>query len=234
MMRNQPAVPSRRRSPLSRALKVAAASAAAILAAPAVLPGLGGVAQAQIEPTPYPVSWELRFKPEIPKRIVVEPAGGGLPKAYWYMQYAVTNFTDREQTFLPSFTLVTQDGKTFPSDRTIPPRVFEAIKAKSGVRGLQPALKIAGPILVGEDQTKIGVAIWEEPNPQMGTFSVYVQGLSGETAVAKDSSGNPITGADSQPVLLFKTRELNYKVRGDAIYPGEDKVDFVGGRWVMR
>ena len=44
------------------------------------------------EPSPYPISWELKFEYSKPKRIVVQLPGPG-PKAFWYITYSVMNDT---------------------------------------------------------------------------------------------------------------------------------------------
>ena len=60
----------------------------------------------------------------------------------------------------------------------------------------------------------------------MGAFSIFVQGLSGETARTK--------GPDGKDVTLRKTLQLNYLIRGDEIYKGEDQVNENPVQWVMR
>ena len=88
--------------------------------------------------------------------------------------------------------------------------------------------------MIGEDQTKDGVAIWKEPTPRMGRFSIYIQGLSGEAVTLKDDQGNEVKTPDGKPVILRKTLQLNYFIRGDEVYPGEDDVNDLPEQWVMR
>ncbi|HQY88416.1 MAG TPA: hypothetical protein PK402_07140 [Tepidisphaeraceae bacterium] len=190
-------------------------------------------ANAYPQPSVYPVAWELDFVFESPKRIVVEIPGGAAPKAYWYMPYVATNNTDREQVFLPTFDLLTKEGRVVKSDMETSAAVFNAIARREAKWPLKPALENAGPILVGEDQAKYGVAIWEEPSSEPGMFSVYVTGLSGETAPLTDSEGKPINDKDGQPILLRKTLQLDFNVRGDELYAG-DPIDQTGKQWVMR
>jgi hypothetical protein len=142
------------------------------------------------------------------------------------MTYTVTNNTDHEQLFLPEFDLVTEDGKVVRNDTNIPAAVFQAIKKREGMRFLQPAAQIGGELRIGDDQAKDGVAIWPEPSPRMGKFQIFVSGLSGETATVK--------GPDGKDIILRKTLELNYLIRGDDVYPGEDDVNEEPQRWVMR
>jgi len=178
------------------------------------------------QPSPYPKSWELDFEHGKPKRVVVPEPRTNIPRAYWYMTYTVTNNTDREQLFLPSFELVTEDGKVTRNDTNIPRAVFDVIKKREGMRFLESAAKIGGELRIGQDQGRDGVAIWPEPSPRMGQFQVYVSGLSGETATVK--------GPDGKDLILRKTLQLNYLIRGDDVYPGEDEVNENPQEWVMR
>lgn len=200
----------------------------------AVLAGFTQRGQAYPEPSPYPVSWELKFEYDTPKRIVVEVPGASTPKAYWYMTYTVTNLTDQEREFLPVFTLVTKNGKAIRSDKGIPKAVFDKIKLRTGNKLLESPVQVAATLRVGEDQAKDGVAIWEEPEPEMGSFSIFVTGLSGESTALTGSDGQPITDKEGKPVILFKTLQLDYTVSGDEVYPGIDPIRKTHWRWVMR
>jgi hypothetical protein len=178
------------------------------------------------KPSPYPVSWELTFTHGMPKRIVVEVPGERQPQAYWYVTYSVVNNTGQERVFLPAFMMLTGDGKLTRSDQNIPPKVFEKIKAREQKRFLEPAWKVAGLLRQGEDQAKDGVAIWPESMLRMGEFTIFISGLSGETARVK--------GADGKEQVLFKTLRLTYVVRGDEVRPAEDEVVEKKKDWVMR
>jgi hypothetical protein len=178
------------------------------------------------KPSPYPKSWELEFEHGKPQRVVVQDAATNAPRAYWYMTYQVTNNTDNEQPFLPAFELVTEDGRIVRNDIRIPRVVFDEIKRREGNKYLEPAALIAGKLRIGVDEARDGVAIWPEPSAEMGRFSIYVSGLSGEIAQVK--------GATTKPVILHKTLQLNYHIRGDEVYPGEDEVNENPSQWVMR
>lgn len=177
------------------------------------------------QPSVYPVSWEFDFEHTTPQRIVVNVGSDSNPVAYWYMTYRVTNNTDRERMFLPVFEMVDNDGRVIPSDRGIPPEVFDAIKRRERNQFLQPHARIGGELRLGADQAKDGVAIWPEPAAEMGTFNIYVSGLSGETAELKIAD---------QSFILRKSLKLDFHVRGDHIRPGEDPIDPTVKEWVMR
>lgn len=180
------------------------------------------------EPSLYPISWEIDFKHSIPKRVVVDSA------AYWYLTYTVTNNTGQEQTWRPDFQMMTDDGKMVKSDHGIGVEVFDKIKATESNRFLQPAVQVAGPLRQGPDQAKDGVAIWKETTPRMGSFKIFVQGLSGEKVPLTDDDGKGMKDADGLPVFLRKTLELDYQIYGDEFYPDRHAVNELGHKWVMR
>jgi hypothetical protein len=68
----------------------------------------------------------------------------------------------------------------------------------------------------------------------MGQFSIFATGLNGEWVYLKDDQGNPVKGADGQPVILRKTLMLTYLVRGDETFGGPDAVVEKSQQWVMR
>lgn len=202
--------------------------ALALIAPVIVLAAANPVSAKVPEPSLYKISWELDFKHGVPKRVVVDTT------AYWYLTYTVTNNTGQEQTWRPNFQMMTDDGKMIKSDRGIGIEVFDKIKATEGDRFLQPATQITGPLRQGEDQAKDGVAIWKEPNPRMGTFKIFIQGLSGEKAALTDDDGKEMKGSDGLPEFLRKTLELDYQVLGDEFYPERHEVHELGHKWVMR
>ena len=185
-------------------------------------------------PSVYPISWELQFDHDLPKRIVVETPGSAVPSAYWYIKYTVTNKTDKEQIFLPHFEMVTRTGQVIRSDFNISEKVFDEIKQREGDQFLEPFTKVGGEIRLGEDEAKDGVAIWKEPDPRMGNFTIFVGGLSGEAVQMKDDNGQAMKDADGNPIILRKTLQLNYLIRGDDVYPGQDEVNVKSEETVMR
>ena len=197
------------------------------------------------EPSPYPIAWELKFDHSRPKRIVVQIPGQG-PRAFWYVTFTVTNETEENQTFLPVFEMLTRDGKIIQSDKNVPFHVFDAIKRKEQNRYLLPSAKIGGVLRVGEDQARDGVAIWPEPMTEMGSFSIFVSGLSGETVTMKMVDGKPVKvkpenisqelkGVKKEDVIVLrKTLQLNHVIYGDDRFPGLDQVNVKESQWVMR
>ena len=150
------------------------------------------------------------------------------------MTYSVTNNSDQERSFLPVFEMLTEEGKVFRSDRNLPYQVFTDIKAREKNKFLEHFTQIGGEIRLGEDEARDGVAIWKEPGPEMGSFSIFLTGLSGEFARLKDAEGKDVKDAKGEPVILRKTLQMNYFIRGDDVYPGLDEVNTRPEQWVMR
>jgi hypothetical protein len=194
------------------------------------------------EPSPYPITWELTFDYKNPMRIVVNVPGTPTPKAYWYLPYTITNDGEETQTFIPQFEMLTEDGKVHRARKDVPKQVFEAIRNRERNQLLVPPTKVGGDLRPGVDQARDSVAVWEEPNKDIGTFKIFVGGLSGEFVELKDKdTGEPLKDSKGEPLILRKTLQLTYSANGDEVYPGEDVIREGEGRigrnpkaWVMR
>jgi hypothetical protein len=200
-------------------------------------------------PSPYPISWELKFEHGTPHRISVDVTDSTIPRAYWYMTYTVTNDGDKEQKFYPQMDLLTADGKVHKSDEKVPKKVFEEIRLAAHNKYLEPYTSISGPIRLGPAEARDGVAVWPETLPRMEHFSIFVTGLSGEHVIMKTVDGKLVQvdqaddmySKDSEDdllkkglVIFRKTLQLKYFIRGDEVYPGEDEVNKDGEEWIMR
>jgi hypothetical protein len=193
------------------------------------------------QPSPYPTSWQLDFKHAEPKRIVVDVPGSITPQAYWFVTYTVTNNTDQEQQFLPTFELLSGSLKLYKANQNIPLRVFQAIKNREHNNLLEPSTSITGTLRIGQAEARDGVMIWPEPAGALGHFSIFVTGLSGEAIMLKHADGQyqKVTDADQLKdpkslIILRKTLQINYFIRGDAEYPNEQQVVPDGEHWIMR
>ena len=203
-----------------------------------ILAFLPGSSQAYPKPSPYPISWDLRFEYQTPKRLVVRTAPGREVEAFWYMTFTVANLSREEHNFLPRFEMMANDGQVYRSDDHIPLVVLETIRVKEHNARIEGLNDIAGILRIGEDQARDGVAIWREPNPKMGRFSIFAAGLSGEGVILKDDKGNAIERTNpegkKEPVVLWKTLEIDYLLPGDEKNPGNDVIELVEQKWVMR
>ena len=193
-------------------------------------------------PTPSiaPKSWQLRFRYQDPQRVSVFVPGKAEPVLYWYMLYTVENSGKTEVDFYPQFDLVTDTLKVYRSATMVSAEAFKAIQRRSGDPLLLPPEKVTiGKLLRGKDRARHSVAIWEDFDPQAKGFRIYVSGLSGEIARAKNPMYDPEKPEGEQNkrfYLLRKTLEIPYKLptseseRSVAIpqrMPDEQK-------WIMR
>jgi hypothetical protein len=203
-----------------------------------ILAFLPSSSQAFPEPSPYPISWDLRFDYQTPKRLVVRTAPGREPEAFWYMTFTVANLSREEHNFLPRFEMLSNEGEVFRSDSNIPLVVLETIRIKEHNARIEGLNDMAGILRVGEDQGREGVAIWREPSPKMGRFSIFATGLSGEAVILKNAKGKAVERTNpegkKEPVVLWKTLQLDYHMAGDEKNPGNDVIELVEQKWIMR
>jgi len=179
------------------------------------------------QPSTFPASWELTATFAKPRRIIVQTPGDDAPKAYWYITYHVANNSDQDKVlFYPGFQMLTQDGQLIASDGIeVKPAVFAAVQDKEHIKFLQTATDIAGPLRQGEDQSKDGVAIWPEPDPRMGTFTIFASGFWGEAATVK-------VGNDT--IILHKTLQQTFHLDSDAAHAAEGELVQQDSQYVMR
>ena len=185
-------------------------------------------------PTLAPQAWEFDFDWRQPKRVVLKEPDGEL-RAYWYLPYTVTNDTEQERYFLPEIVMLTKDGELLPANDNIPMGAFYAIKNRTPSLPLVPPQQVSGKLLIGEDRARSGVAIWREPSSEMGTFSLFVGGLSGQVERITNSKGEELKDEEGNPLLVRKTKQLTFRVLGDDVDTANpDVVKLEEERWVMR
>ncbi len=181
-----------------------------------------GVARAYPTPASVPFRWQLDFEPgEL--RLYEDGANG----AYWFFSYQVTNRTGRQQIWAPLFTLFTDRGEIIASGRDVPATVLEDLIDLLGNELLERQNEVIGEILPGKEHAKEGLIIWPATELDVNEISLFIAGVSGETARVT----NPITGEE---VLMRKTLQRDYLVRGDALPRGRDPVELVSERWILR
>ena len=176
------------------------------------------------KPASVPYRWELNFEPgEL--RLWVDTAGDAA--AYWYFSYKVTNRTGRDQVWAPSFTLFTDAGQIMRSGRAVPARVADEIRDLLGNIFLETQNEAIGDIFHGREHAKEGLVIWPAQNTDVNELSLFIAGISGETARVI----NPIT---TEQVLLRKTLQRDYLIRGDALARGSKPAELIRQQWILR
>jgi hypothetical protein len=92
---------------------------------------------------------------------------------------------------------------------------------------MQDQNDIIGDILQGKENAKEGLVIWPARDTHVNEMSLFIAGISGETARVK----NPDNGNE---VILRKTLQRDYLIPGDAKARGSQPVDLVEETWIMR
>ena len=207
----------------------------------------------------------LEFTFKAPRMIwvdVPQETGKMQKKLVWYLLYKVKNVggqvTTVEQpdgtykvetinepvTFDPQFVLESLEYKKAYLDRNIPVAVEEIRKREDPARRLLSSTEIAAtPIPVSTDKSDKsvwGVATWEDVDPRIDFFSIYVQGLSNAYRWIDPpggfKKGHP---AGTGRVFTTKTLRLNFWRPGDEFREDQREIRFgipgkVDYEWVYR
>ena len=182
---------------------------------------------------------EFTFKPMRMMWVdVPQPTGKMQRKLIWYLVYHVKNTgqhlrptlqadgtykttpVDHEVRFFPHFVLEAHEYKKAYLDRTIPVAVAAIREKEDPSRVLLSSVEMsAKPIAVSKghvDHSVWGVATWEDLDPRIDYFSIYIQGLTNaykwvDPAGAYKAGSPPGTGR----MLVHKTLMLNFWRPGD-------------------
>ena len=193
-----------------------------LLAALTVLAAAGPV-RAYPTPAVVPYRWEVHFRPG-DLRLYVDPLEG---RPYWYFAYTVTNRTGADQIWAPTLVLFTDAGEILASGEGVSGRVEEGIRDLLRNPLLETQNEVIGDLLQGREFAKDGLAVWPARELDVNEISLFVGGLSGETASVR----NPLTGEN---LILRKTLQRDYLIRGDALARGSAPIEFVRERGVLR
>jgi hypothetical protein len=203
--------------------------------------------------------WTLEFKFK-PLRLVMvdipQDTGKMQRKPIWYLAYTVSNTgkvmhpvaeqdgtykveqVDAPIRFVPEFFLYSPEyNKTYP-DRVIPAALGPIRTREDAHREFLTTVDMVRDIAPGE--TLWGVAMWEDLDPRIDRFSIFVSGLT-NAYVWQDTPGafkpgNPVgTGRR----LARRMLQLNFSWPGDEYDRNEDQIRFgirgeVDYQWVYR
>ena len=183
----------------------------------------GVSAMAFPKPAGVPYRWELNFEPG-DLRLYTDPTSGD---SFWYFTYTVTNRTGKDQLWAPKLILYTDGGEILEAGKDVPTRVTQELLTLLGNQFLEDQNSVIGDLLQGKEHAKEGLVIWKASNTQVNEMSLFVRGISGETAQVK----NPVSGEN---VTLYKTLQRDYLIPGDAKARGNDPIGLVEEQWVMR
>ena len=175
------------------------------------------------KPAPVPYKWELQFEPGELRLYQDKQTGGH----YWFFTYTVTNRTGKDQLWAPKLTLFTDGGEILEAGRDVPTRITEEMLDLLGNELLQDQNEVLGEIFQGRENAKEGLVIWPARNLKVNQASLFIAGISGETARVK----NPVSGEE---VILRKTLQRDYLVPGSAAARGTKPVEMISQTWILR
>ena len=211
---------------------------------------------------------EFQFKTVRMIHVDVPQASGQMRrKLIWYLIYSVTNHgkamhpvqdadgtykvepVDKPVVFIPEFSLETSefpDEKPFPKaypDRVIPVALGPIGTREDPRRRFLNSVEMVRPIQVGE--TVWGVATWEDVDPRIDRFSIYVNGLTNAYRWAdKPGSYQPGTFQPGESLgkgrtFSRKTLKMNFWRPGDEWFEHEKEFRYgipgeVDYEWLYR
>ena len=156
--------------------------------------------------TDHPDRWQLTFETTGLRFFRDLRSGQG----YWVLVYEVTNETQKDQRWVPSFTLVTDQGEVLDAGNNVPRKVQTTILETFGDPLLEMQSEVSGALRRGEENASSGLVVWKAGREDVRAIQVFVSGVSGDTAKAK----NPLTGEE---VVLHRDLQLTWIVPGTIV-----------------
>jgi hypothetical protein len=201
---------------------------------------------------------EFKFKPMRMIRVDVPQADGRMRrKLIWYLVYSVTNpgkvmpseegpdgkfqlqESDKPILFIPVFRLYSHEFGKWYQDRVIPIALGPIGMREDPKRKFYNSVEMAArPIKPGE--TLWGVATWEDVDPRIDRFSIYVDGLTNayrwQDTPGAYKPGDPLGKGRS---FVRKALKLNFWRPGDEFDEHEKEIRYgipgqVDYEWVYR
>lgn len=182
------------------------------------------------EPDPIPRRWQLAIEPGAMRVASVDVPGIGT-RAYYFMTYKVTNTSDTDLLFTPTFDMLTDDGDMLRSGRDVPVEVTREILRRVDNPFVQDQISVVGTLLQGEANAKEGLVIWPVISTRSSEFSVFAGGFSGETRPIETT--NPADHTQMK-VLLRKTLMMRFQGPGELRDMEGRTIPMIDRTWVMR
>lgn len=173
--------------------------------------------------------WDFQFEFKTPKRVVITETDG-TERAFWTVVYTVTNPDKVARDFQPAAILFTDTGRVVLDN--LYPAVVEKVKADYRLDELANTVQMTGPLKAGQDEARDGIFVFEEVDPRMDQFTLFIAGLSGEFVIKTIPAAK--AGEEAMNVVLRKTMQLVFKFPGDDTNLNQDKVHFAGQKWIWR
>lgn len=215
---NSNVLPSRR-SVLSRA--------ACLLGACVLATSLAGpMAALAPEPEPVPRRWQLEIEPGELRMTTITLDKLG-PRRFYSMTYKVINNSGQDLLFAPAFDLADGKGEVIRSGRDVPAAVTSQLLQDARNPYIQDQIGIIGEIRQGQENAKDGLIVWPANSLAPAEITIYVGGLSGETATVASPDGK-------SKFVLRKTLKLDFVAPGDLSTQANSAFTLQAKAWVMR
>ncbi len=133
------------------------------------------------------------------------------PRRYFYMTFKVINNSGTDLLFAPAFEMSTGEGDVIRSGRDVPQLVTESLLKSTQNLYIQDQISIIGDMLQGEENARDGIVVWNAVDLNPEQVTVYVAGLSGETATVTAGDGK-------QKFTLRKTMQVDFSSPGDLVH----------------
>jgi hypothetical protein len=179
-----------------------------------------------------PLQWTADLTFENLAQIVYQPTNIAKPRRFWYTILTVTNNTGQDIDFYHKCDLMTDSFQIIPAGKLVPTEVFNMIAARHQHKYplLANLSAVNNSILQGEDNAVDIAVIWSDFDARAKQVSLFITGLSNETAVVNA----PLPGNTDHQVFLRKTLELSYQLKGGALWRSNQDVVLKDKTWVMR
>lgn len=174
--------------------------------------------------------WTLTVEYSQPEQLMLRMDNQTL--RFWYIVLTVTNNSDFDEvSFYPACELMTDTFRIIPADKGVPKVVFETIRLQT--QGRYPFLEsldfVDHRVFKGPDNTRDFAIIWPDFDPAAKEISLFIGGLSNETAILSTASSE-----QTEPTVLQKTLRLKYAIGGDEKLRQNAVLQEIASDWVMR
>ncbi len=167
---------------------------------------LVSVSVAYPKATDHSDRWQLTFETTGLRFFRDSRTGQG----YWVMVYEVTNETETDQRWVPSFTLITDQGEVLDAGSDVSRRVQISILETFGDVLLEMQSEVSSALLQGEENASRGLVVWKAGREDVCALQVFVSGVSGDIAKVT----HPLTGEE---VVLHRELQLSWIVPGTVV-----------------
>jgi hypothetical protein len=181
-----------------------------------------------------PGLWTANVQFEPLRQFMYQPTEQVKPRRFWYTILTISNDTDQDIDFYPQCDLMTDTFQILPAGKLVPVEVFELIKARHASQYplLESLRQVDNRILQGEDNARDVAIIWSDFDPLAKNVKLFISGLSNETALVRLPAAD--ASVPEKTAFLRKTLELNFHLKGDAVWRSDKDIAFKGKTWVMR